>query len=126
MRVTETQKPHFEIFCLQIGLLISEFLKNQIKNIETLVTNSGQNDFAVNLQMATEKALDYLIQLSNIPNDELFRVMMEFWHDFTYHIMVTSRGRDIFSKTGDTNLMSLQNDQLVGNSAFRAETFPMY
>ena len=124
-RVNETQKPHFEIFCLQLGLLLSEFLKNQIERIETLVT-TNPNQFTVNLQIATAKSLDYLIQLSNIPNDELFRVMMEFWHDFSYYIMVTTKGKDLFAKTGDQNLMNLQNETLDLKSRLRTETFPTY
>lgn len=123
--VTESQKPHFEVFCLQLGLLLSEFLKNQIQKIETLITNNP-NPFTSNLQIATAKSLDYLIQLSNIPNDELFRVMMEFWHDFTYYILVTTKGKDMFSVTGDQSLMSLQTDSLVLHSTLRTEIFPTY
>lgn len=123
--VTESQKPHFEVFCLQLGLLLSEFLKNQIQKVETLITNNP-NQFTSNLQIATAKSLDYLIQLSNIPNDELFRVMMEFWHDFTYYILVTTKGKDMFSGTGDQNLMNLQTDSLVLNSALRTDIFPTY
>lgn len=124
-KVTENQKPHLEVFCLQIGLLLSEFLKNQIERIETLITNNP-NQFTMNLQIATAKSLDYLIQLSNIPNDELFRVMMEFWHDFAYYIMVTTKGKDLFAKTGDQSLISLQNERLDLSSPLRTETFPMY
>jgi exportin-1 len=65
-----------------------------------------------------------LIQLSNIPNDELFRVMMEFWHEFTYYILVTMKGKEMFAKTGDITLMNLQNDRLVQSSPLRTVTFP--
>ena len=123
--VTENQRPHFEVFCLQTGLLLSDFLKNQIRNVENLIVNNP-NDFTNALETALDKALDYLIQLSNIPNDELFRVMMEFWHEFTYYIMVTMKGKDIFAKTGDKNLMNLQNDVLLKNSGIRSTMFPKY
>ena len=122
--VTESQKPHFEVFCLQLGLLLSEFLKNQIERIETLIVGN-QNEATNNLQIAVMKALDYLIQLSNIPNDELFKVMMEFWYDFTYYLMVSMKGKTLFSKTGDENLMNLQNDRLILNSPLRTECFPL-
>mmetsp|Transcript_43487 Transcript_43487/g.51190 ORF Transcript_43487/g.51190 Transcript_43487/m.51190 type:complete len:221 (-) Transcript_43487:594-1256(-) len=125
MNVTESQKPHFEVFCLQLGMLLTEFLRNQIDKIENLIVNN-QNEFTSVLEGTLVKALDYLIQLSNIPKDELFKVMMEFWHDFTYFIMVTTKGKDIFSKTGDMALIGLQNDLLIKNSTLRVETFPQY
>ena len=121
--VNENQKPHFEVFCLQLGLLLSEFLKNQIEKVENLIVNNP-NPFTANLQIAVVKSLDYLIQLSNIPNDELFRVMMEFWHEFTYYILVTMKGKEMFAKTGDITLMNLQNDRLVQSSPLRTVTFP--
>jgi exportin-1 len=123
LTISETQRQFFDVFCLQMGLLLSEFLKNQIKKIESLLTFNGQTDFAGKLQIAIAKALDYLIQLSNIPNDELFRVMMEFWNEFTYYVMVSTKGREMFRGL-DENLMNLQNDSLLINSPLRSEIFP--
>ena len=122
--VTETQKPHFEIFCLQVGMLISEFLKNQISKIENLIVNNP-NDFTRTLQAALEKSLEFLIQLSNIPEGEVFKITMDFWHDFTYYIMVSTKGKALFSKTGDQSLINLQqNDLLLKNSELRTKVFP--
>lgn len=122
--VTENQRPHFEVFCLQMGLMLSEFLKNQISKIEILVVENP-NEFTENIAIALGRALDYLIQLSNIPNDELFRVMMEFWHEFTYYIMVSSKGKDLFSKTGDISLINLQQKTVILNySTIRRDLFP--
>lgn len=123
--VNENQKPHFEVFCLQTGMLLSDFLKNQIKKLESLIVNNP-SEFSRTLETALDKALDYLIQLANIPNDELFRIMMEFWHEFTYYVMVTTKGKDLFAKTGDQNLMNLQNDLLLKNSGLRNTMFPTY
>ena len=123
--VNESQKPHFEVFCLQLAMLLTEFLRNQIEKVETIISNHG-NEYASVLEGTLIKSLEYLIQLTNIPNDELFKVMIEFWHDFTYYIMVTTKGKDLFSRTGDMNLINLQNDLLLKNSSLRAEIFPSF
>lgn len=123
--VNESQKPYFEVFCLQLGMLLTEFLRNQIQKVETIISNHA-NEYSSVLEGTLIKSLEYLIQLTNIPNDELFKVMVEFWHDFSYYIMVTTKGKDIFSRTGDTNLIGLQNDLLLKNSTLRAEVFPTY
>ena len=39
------------------------------------------------LKAYTEKGLQYLIQCTNIPEDELFKICLEFWHRFSYEIL---------------------------------------
>lgn len=107
-------------------MLLSEFLKNQISKIEQLIV-SNPNDFTNTLETTLSKTLEYCIQLANIPNDELFKVMMEFWHDITYYIMVSSKGKSMFLNTGDESLISLQqNDFFLKNSTIRTRTFPEF
>ena len=123
--INEMQKPYFEVFCLQLGMLLTEFLRNQMKKIETIIANHA-NEYSSVLEGTLIKALEYLVQLTRIPNDELFKVMIEFWHDFTYYVMVTAKGKDIFSGTGDMELINLQNDIFLKNSTLRSEIFPSY
>jgi hypothetical protein len=107
-------------------MLISEFLKNQISKIEQLIV-SNQSDFTSALETALSKSLEYCIQLANIPNDELFRIMMEFYHDMTYYIMVTTKGKSIFLNTGDQDLINLQqNDFFLKNSVVRTKIFQAF
>lgn len=127
LRMPEGQKEYFEIFCLQTALFLSEFLKNQMEKVESLITfNENPSDFSANLQGAVSKALDYIVQLSNIQLSELFKTMMEFWHEFTYYLLIATKGRAIFSQTGDSTLINLQTNKLVINPVLRVEVFPLY
>lgn len=39
------------------------------------------------LKQYTHRGLHYLIQCSNIPEDELFKITLDFWHFFTMDIL---------------------------------------
>lgn len=91
-QVPAKQLQFFEVFCQQITLLITEFMKNYFEKIcEILDTN--QNEFTAKLQECCKVALDYLIQLSQIENEELYRINMEFWNFFTFYIKTFTRAR---------------------------------
>ena len=126
-RVPEGQREHFEVFCLQTALFLSEFLKNQMEKVELLTTfNPNPNQDTINLQIAVGKALDYLIQLSNIQLNELFKTMMEFWHKFTEYLVIAIKGKTLFSETGDSTLINMFNNRPVANQTLRDEIFPIY
>lgn len=47
----------------------------------------GQNANIDALKAYTEKGLQYLCQCTNIPEDELFKICLEFWHRFSFEIL---------------------------------------
>ena len=38
-----------------------------------------------------------MVQLSHIPEDELFKICLDFWHFFCYNVMVKIKGEQYFS-----------------------------
>jgi hypothetical protein len=40
---------------------------------------------------STQAGLNYLVQLSNVPEDELFKISMTFWHFFANDVMLKTR-----------------------------------
>jgi exportin-1 len=71
----------YETFCLQFGLLLTTFIQGQIDLIEGMVANTQASPEAVGILLnKTTQALIYILQLSNIPNDEIFKICAEFWN----------------------------------------------
>ncbi len=54
------------------------------------------NEQVALLRECTKQSLNYLIQLSKIPEDELFKICLEFWHYFANDIMMKTRGGALF------------------------------
>jgi hypothetical protein len=54
------------------------------------------NEQVALLRECTKQSLNYLIQLSKIPEDELFKICLEFWHYFANDIMMKTRGSALF------------------------------
>jgi hypothetical protein len=46
-----------------------------------------QNPNIDTLKNHTKQALEYMIQCSNIPDDELFKITLNFWHFFTKNLV---------------------------------------
>jgi len=44
------------------------------------------------LQNCVKIGLEYMVQLTNIDEDELFKICLDFWHFFAYNIMIKSKG----------------------------------
>lgn len=74
----------FENFAKQVALAISSVLKQHLDLIEQTCNTIGQNANIDALRNYTEKGLQYLIQCTNIPEDELFKICLEFWHHYTF------------------------------------------
>ena len=43
------------------------------------------------------RALMMMTQFSNIPEDELFKICLDFWNKFCYDIMVKLKGSEFFN-----------------------------
>jgi exportin-1 len=81
----------YESFCQQFAMLLSTFLQHHIDLIEATVSTPSGNPEAINaLIMKTRQALIYLVQLSNIPNDEIFKVCVEFWNFLATRVYTTT------------------------------------
>lgn len=46
------------------------------------------------LRECVGNGLNYLIQLSNIPEDELFKICFEFWNWFSNDVLVKKQGQN--------------------------------
>lgn len=44
------------------------------------------------LRQCTQQGLVYLVQLSNVPEDELFKICLEFWNWLAYDTMCKHKG----------------------------------
>lgn len=86
-RIPPTRQSGYETFCLQFGLLLTTFIQYQLDLIEEMLTNTQANPEAVGILMSkTNQALIYILQLSNIPNDEIFKICAEFWSFIATHV----------------------------------------
>jgi exportin-1 len=58
------------------------------------------------LVQSVQAGLNYLVQLSNIPEDELFKICMNFWHFFSHDVMIKTKPPMQFNhgSPGDGNL----------------------
>ena len=50
------------------------------------------------LRESVFRGLTYLIQLSNIPEEELFKICLEFWHFFSHDCLMKTRGSSMFQQ----------------------------
>ena len=70
-----------------------------------------QNPNIEALKQYTKQGLAYLIQCTNIPEEELFKICLEFWHFFTLDILEKTKSglfKDTPTLTGD-----MTSDQLA-------------
>lgn len=80
-RISSKQISGFESFCLQLGLLLTTFIQHHVDLIETTVSNPAANPDLVQLLVAKFRtSLNFILQLSGIPNDEVFKLCAEFWN----------------------------------------------
>ncbi len=80
-RIDQKKQSGYESFCLQYSLLLITFLLNHIDLIENVSSAPTANKELVQVLLTRSKeALLYIYQLSNIPNEEIFKVCCEFWN----------------------------------------------
>ena len=77
----------FETFAKQLALAIASVLKNNLDFIESITNEIEANPQVQMLRDQTRQGLTYLAQMSRIPDDELFKICLDFWHFFTYDIL---------------------------------------
>lgn len=77
------QQTSFENFARQVCLAISSVLTQNLSLIEQTTNTMDQNQNIEFLKRYTQRGLQYLIQCTNIPEDELFKICLDFWHFFT-------------------------------------------
>lgn len=96
--VQAKQQTGFETFCKQVALAISAVLKGNLTVIEETTNVAEANQNIEFLRQCTHKALEVMTQLSNIPEDELFKICLDFWHFFTYDILMKTKGNQYFDQ----------------------------
>ena len=78
---------NFENFCKQVCLAISSVLQSNLDLIEQSTNTMEPNQNIEFLKQFTQKGLEYLIQCTSIPEDELFKICLDFWHFFSQDIL---------------------------------------
>lgn len=81
------QQAGFENFARQVALAISSVLRNNLDLIEEMTNIQEMNENTAMLVNTTQQGLSYLVQLSNVPEDELFKINMNFWHFFASDVL---------------------------------------
>jgi exportin-1 len=80
-KIPPKQIGSFENFCLQFALLLSTYIQNHVDLFESTCANTTANPEAIQMLISKMKqALNFILQLSAIPNDEVFKVCAEFWN----------------------------------------------
>ena len=81
------QQAGFENFARQLALAISSILRNNLNLIEETCNIMEPNELVNRLRNAVLNGLTYLAQLSRIPEEELFKICLDFWKFFSYDVM---------------------------------------
>lgn len=102
----------FENFARQLALGISSILRSSLTLIESITNTHEPNEDQYIIQQCVKKALEILVQLSYVTEDELFKICLDFWHFFSL---------DIYTKLKENNLLHNVNGmnlQILGNQSF--------
>lgn len=78
------QQAGFENFARHVALAVAAVLKNNIRLIEEVCNAMEANETVNQLRKCVFEGLTYLVQLTNIPEEELFKILIEFWNFFSY------------------------------------------
>lgn len=70
-----------------VAMAITGTLKQHVSLIEQTCNVTEANSNIDALRNYTQKGLEYLVQMTNIPEDELFKICLDFWHFFTLDIL---------------------------------------
>ena len=81
----------FENFARQLAMVIVSVIKGSIRVIEELTDAIEPNQNIIMLRECVKKSLEVLVQLSNVPEDELFKICLDFWHFLSIDIMQNPR-----------------------------------
>jgi exportin-1 len=85
------QQTGFENFARQLALAISAVIKNNADLIEqstNVMESNADIDF---LRNSVNLGLRYMVQLSHIPEEELFKICLDFWHWFSHDVLLKTK-----------------------------------
>jgi exportin-1 len=81
----------FENFARQVAMVVASVVKGNLRVIEEVTDQAGDNQAVAALREATKRALEMMVQLSNVPEDELFKICLDFWHHLCVEIQNNPR-----------------------------------
>lgn len=84
-----SKRSSYEDLCSQFGLALINFFKNNFSYIEEfdfVVGTSQGNDFSTNFLNEIFMGLNFISQIHQIANDEIFKFTSEFWHWFCFKV----------------------------------------
>ena len=73
-------------------MAIAAMLRNNLDIIEQTTNQMEPNSDVNILRECTALGLNYLIELTSVPEDELFKICLEFWNWFANKVMMSLRG----------------------------------
>lgn len=106
-------------------------LRNNLDLVEEMTNVMEPNQNIQYLQQCVQKALQYLVQLSQIPEDELFKICLDFWNFFCENVMVKVKGHQYFAQL-DERGFPVYNGQhflnfsgsLLGGNFLQSQVYP--
>eukprot|EP00357_Protocruzia_adherens_P031388 CAMPEP_0115046264 /NCGR_PEP_ID=MMETSP0216-20121206/48648_1 /TAXON_ID=223996 /ORGANISM="Protocruzia adherens, Strain Boccale" /LENGTH=1097 /DNA_ID=CAMNT_0002429317 /DNA_START=4965 /DNA_END=8258 /DNA_ORIENTATION=- len=105
--MTSNVRTMFEGFCQHMSLFLSNFFQNNLELVETTIPKLENNEDRTTLEAQVKKALIYLVQLTDIPEDEIFKINVEYWNWFAQRL---------YNKMQQKN--AYQPNTMTGGSAF--------
>lgn len=100
------QKIFWEIFHNQVALLLTGFLKHNMAAME------AQSNYML-------PALQYLVRISMSPNEETFKICVEFWQTFSARIFLENKASE---HSANQTSMPLLMDGVANGGVRQAET----
>lgn len=67
-------------------------MKNNLDLIESTSNQMEANSDVLLLRESVDLGLQYLLQLTSVDEEELFKICLEFWHWFSNNVMTKLRG----------------------------------
>lgn len=86
------QQTGFENFARQLAMAIAAILKNNLDLIESTSNQMEANADVLLLRECVDLGLQYLLQLTSVEEEELFKICLELWHWFSNNVMIKLRG----------------------------------
>lgn len=76
-------------------MAISSVLRNNLDLIEEMTNLTQMNENTQMLVVSVQTGLNYLIQLSHVPEEELFKICMSFWHFISQDVLNKTRPQSL-------------------------------
>jgi exportin-1 len=92
--------------------------------IEQMTSSMEQNENILFLQNCVQQSLNFMTQLSRVPEEELFKICLEFWHFFCLNTMMKVRGNQFFGGQGAIYGLESTSSTLMPNSFLHFNVYP--